>query len=177
MAADALGLPADLLDRLQGVPDDEPEHPRQDREDGRQAGNPITAAASIDSWTSSMDTATYTAAGPSEVATVSAATRKPSSASTPGSLAGDDDTPITGPALEQATAAALAHTGGGEVTETEVDDGADEVEVIRPDGTEVEVELDERFTVVGSETEADDDDDDDDDAAEDAAEADGQDTD
>src|SRR3970282_703194 len=38
---------------------------------------------------------------------------------------GDDDQPITGTALEKATEAALAHTGGGTVTETEIgDDGA-----------------------------------------------------
>ena len=37
--------------------------------------------------------------------------------------------PITGDALEQATAAALAHTGGGQVTETEVDDEESNYEV------------------------------------------------
>ena len=37
----------------------------------------------------------------------------------------DDDKPLTGAALDKATAAALEHTGGGTVTETEVgDDGA-----------------------------------------------------
>ena len=70
---------------------------------------------------------------------------------------GDDDQPITGPALEQATAAALAHTGGGTVTETEVgDDGAAySVEVRLDDGRQVEVNLDENFNVIGQ---ADDDD-------------------
>lgn len=75
---------------------------------------------------------------------------------------GDDDTPITGAALEQASAAALEHTGGGEVTETEVgdEDSYYEVEVTRPDGTKVDVQLDEDFKVVGSEDDSDDGEDD-----------------
>jgi uncharacterized membrane protein YkoI len=64
---------------------------------------------------------------------------------------GDDDQPLTGSALEQATAAALEHTGGGVVTETEVgDDGAAYgVEVRLDDGRQVEVNLDENFNVIG----------------------------
>jgi hypothetical protein len=63
----------------------------------------------------------------------------------------DDDRPLTGSNLERATAAALAHTGGGTVTETEVgDDGAAySVEVRLADGSQVEVNLDERFNVIG----------------------------
>lgn len=69
---------------------------------------------------------------------------------------GDDDatdTPITGSALERARAAALAHTGGGEVTGTEVGDEESlyEVEVTLDDGSQVDVQLDEGFEVVGSE--------------------------
>jgi uncharacterized membrane protein YkoI len=69
---------------------------------------------------------------------------------------GDDDAteqPITGDALDRATAAALAHTGGGEVTGTEVGDEESqyEVEVTLDDGSQVDVQLDERFNVVGSE--------------------------
>jgi uncharacterized membrane protein YkoI len=70
---------------------------------------------------------------------------------------GDDDdgtdSPITGSALARAKAAALAHTGGGAVTETEVGDEESlyEVEVTLPDGSQVDVQLDERFRVVGSE--------------------------
>jgi hypothetical protein len=66
---------------------------------------------------------------------------------------GDDDTPLTGSTLDQATAAALEATGGGTVTETEVgDDGAAYgVEVRLDDGTQVEVNLDERFEVIGQE--------------------------
>ena len=71
---------------------------------------------------------------------------------------GGDDAPdeaITGAALEQAEEAALAETGGGEVTETEVGDEESlyEVEVTLDDGTQVDVQLDENFDVVGSETE------------------------
>jgi uncharacterized membrane protein YkoI len=64
---------------------------------------------------------------------------------------GDDDKPLTGSALERATAAALEHTGGGVVTETEVgDDGAAYgVEVRLDDGRQVEVNLDENFNVIG----------------------------
>jgi uncharacterized membrane protein YkoI len=69
---------------------------------------------------------------------------------------GDDDatdTPITGSALAKAKAAALAHTGGGRVTETEVGDEESlyEVEVTLANGDQVDVQLDERFHVVGSE--------------------------
>ncbi len=86
---------------------------------------------------------------------------------------GDDDQPITGSAYDDAVAAALAHTGGGTVTETELGDGgaACEVEIRLDDGREVEVELDADFNVIGS---ADDDDgpggeDDDDEHADDGA--------
>ena len=70
---------------------------------------------------------------------------------------GDDDeqdTAITGPALERASDAALAETGGGEVTETEAGDeeSAYEVEVTLDDGTEVDVQLDEQFAVVSTST-------------------------
>jgi Peptidase propeptide and YPEB domain len=66
----------------------------------------------------------------------------------------DENTPaITGPALERASAAALEHTGGGRVTETEAGDeeGAYEVEVTLDDGRQVDVHLDERFRVTSSE--------------------------
>lgn len=64
-----------------------------------------------------------------------------------------DDAPLTGGAWERAVAAALEHAGGGTVTETEMDDDGAvyEVEVRRPDGSEVEVQLDRSFTVTGSE--------------------------
>jgi hypothetical protein len=66
---------------------------------------------------------------------------------------GDDDQPLTGTTLERATAAALDHTGGGTVIETEVgDDGAAYgIEIRLDDGSVVEVSLDENFRVVGGE--------------------------
>jgi uncharacterized membrane protein YkoI len=72
-----------------------------------------------------------------------------------GAAGGDDDAsdePIAGKALDRASAAALAETGGGKVTETEVGDeeGAYEVEVTRADGSQVDVHLDEDFNVLGS---------------------------
>ncbi len=67
---------------------------------------------------------------------------------------GDDgsDTPITGDALAKAKAAALAETGGGRVTGTEVGDEESyyEVEVTKADGSQVDVQLDTSFAVVGS---------------------------
>jgi hypothetical protein len=73
-------------------------------------------------------------------------------------LGGDDnEAPITGTALTRASDAALAHTGGGRVTETEVGDEESyyEVEVALPDGSQVDVQLDESFAVVGDEADED----------------------
>ena len=68
----------------------------------------------------------------------------------------DDDAterPISGDALEKAKAAALADTPG-RVTATEVGDEESyyEVEVTRPDGSQVDVQLDREFRVVSSAT-------------------------
>ena len=70
---------------------------------------------------------------------------------------GDDEQPITGSALDQASEAALNHTGGGRVTGTEVGDEESfyEVEVTRDDGSQVDVQLDEGFNVVGDEADDD----------------------
>jgi uncharacterized membrane protein YkoI len=81
---------------------------------------------------------------------------------------GDDDQPLTGSTYDRAVEAALEFTGGGTVTETEGgDDGAAYgVEVRLDDGTQVEVNLDENFNVIGQEQDDDgpnDDDSDDDD--------------
>lgn len=73
---------------------------------------------------------------------------------------GDDtETSITGAALEKASAAALAQTGGGRVTGTEVgdEDAYYEVEVTRADGSQVDVHLDTDFSVVGSQPDEEDD--------------------
>jgi uncharacterized membrane protein YkoI len=63
------------------------------------------------------------------------------------------DSPITGSALDSATAAALEHTGGGKVTGTEVGDEESyyEVEVTLDGGRQVDVQLDKSFNVVTSE--------------------------
>jgi hypothetical protein len=72
-----------------------------------------------------------------------------------GVIGDDDEAPIEGPALERASAAALEHTGEGHVSGTEVGDEESyyEVEVTLADGSEVDVQLDEDFNVVGSEAE------------------------
>lgn len=80
---------------------------------------------------------------------------------------GDDDDsqrPIPAGDREQAEEAALEETGGGRVTETEVDDEESkyEVEVTLDDGTQVDVQLDEDFNVVSSENDGHDDESDDD---------------
>jgi uncharacterized membrane protein YkoI len=73
-----------------------------------------------------------------------------------GAASGGDDNDggeqaITGTALDRASAAALKATGGGKVTETEVGDEESyyEVEVTRGDGSQVDVQLDRDFNVVG----------------------------
>ena len=70
----------------------------------------------------------------------------------------DNEQPITGSALVRASEAALAETGGGRVTETEVgdEDAYYEVEVTLPDGSEIDVHLDRSFAVVSSAADADD---------------------
>lgn len=72
-------------------------------------------------------------------------------------VAGDDDgreRPIPAAELERAERAALAETGGGSVTGTEVGDEESmyEVEVTLDDGSQVDVQLDANLEVVGSET-------------------------
>jgi uncharacterized membrane protein YkoI len=67
----------------------------------------------------------------------------------------DSEGSITGDALQKASQAALAHTGGGKVTDTEVSDEESyyEVEVTLANGDQVDVQLDENFKVVGSKNE------------------------
>jgi uncharacterized membrane protein YkoI len=68
------------------------------------------------------------------------------------------DQAITGSALDRASAAALKATGGGKVTGTEVSDEESyyEVEVTRADGSQVDVQLDRGFTVVGQQADRED---------------------
>jgi hypothetical protein len=62
----------------------------------------------------------------------------------------DNERPITGDALSKASAVALAHTGSGAVTGTEVgdEDGYYEVEVTLADGRQVDVHLDRAFNLL-----------------------------
>jgi uncharacterized membrane protein YkoI len=63
------------------------------------------------------------------------------------------DQAIGGSDLDKASAAALQHTGGGTVSDTEVGDEESyyEVEVTLDDGSQTDVQLDRSFNVVGSE--------------------------
>jgi hypothetical protein len=67
---------------------------------------------------------------------------------------GDSETPIPVPDVERASAAAIAHLGGGRVADTEIGDEESyyEVEVTFDDGRQVDVQLDEDFNVVGTES-------------------------
>lgn len=69
---------------------------------------------------------------------------------TPSAVAPDDNRGLLGETLAKASAAALTATGGGQITGTSGSDDADhvyEVDVIQPDGQDVTVELDAKFTV------------------------------
>ena len=69
---------------------------------------------------------------------------------------GDSEESVTGPAAQRAERVALALTGGGTSQGVERDDGgagAWEVEITRPDGTSVEVLLDEGYQLVAIEDE------------------------
>jgi len=64
-----------------------------------------------------------------------------------------DDGPITGDALEQASAAALEFVGQGQVTGTETGDEESyyEIEITLDDGSMIDVQLDEEFNVLNQE--------------------------
>jgi len=63
------------------------------------------------------------------------------------------DVPITGSALERASAAALAYIGEGRVTDSEIGDeeGYYEIEIRLNNGREADVHLDENFNVLSTE--------------------------
>ena len=68
---------------------------------------------------------------------------------------GDDDSSeqqATGAGIEKAKSVALDHTNGGRVSGTEVGDeeGYYEVEIIRDDGSQVDVHLDRDFNVLST---------------------------
>jgi uncharacterized membrane protein YkoI len=62
------------------------------------------------------------------------------------------DQPIVGTDLERASKVALDYMGGGRVTGTEIGDEESyyEIEVTGDDGTQVDVQLDKSFDVVGA---------------------------
>jgi hypothetical protein len=67
---------------------------------------------------------------------------------------GDDSSEqqATGPGIEKAESVALDHTNGGRVSGTEIGDeeGYYEVEIIRDDGSQVDVHLDREFNVLST---------------------------
>lgn len=67
---------------------------------------------------------------------------------------GGSEEKVTGPDADDAAAAAVKAVGGGTVTEVETQDGDGaglfEVEVMRDDGSQIEVHLDENFNEVGT---------------------------
>jgi hypothetical protein len=71
----------------------------------------------------------------------------------PGEDSREVEVPITGSALDEASAKAIAHIGEGRVTGTEVGDEESyyEIEVTLENGHQVDVQLDEDFNVVGTE--------------------------
>jgi hypothetical protein len=73
-------------------------------------------------------------------------------------VGGDSEERATGPDADRAAAAATRSVGGGRVTGVERDDeggGAWEVEVVRPDGSQVEVHLNDNFKQVGTQSDDD----------------------
>lgn len=72
-----------------------------------------------------------------------------------------EDAPITGSALEKASAAALEYIGQGQVTDTEIGDeeGYYEIEITLDNGQQVDVHLDENFNVLGHESDSEEEDD------------------
>lgn len=65
---------------------------------------------------------------------------------------GDAGEQATGPDIEEAKSAALDHTNGGRVTDTEVGDeeGYYEIEVTRDDGSQADIHLDRDLNVLGT---------------------------
>ena len=67
---------------------------------------------------------------------------------------GSDDEALSSGDRQKASAAALAYVGGGAVTDAERGDGDDQyeyqVEVTLPNGTDIDVELDDAFKVTNS---------------------------
>ncbi|MET0449746.1 MAG: PepSY domain-containing protein [Aeromicrobium sp.] len=71
-----------------------------------------------------------------------------------GACGGSDDDALSAADREKASTAAISYVGGGAVTDAERGDGDDpfayEVEVTLPNGTDIDVELDDSFSVTNS---------------------------
>ena len=71
-----------------------------------------------------------------------------------GACGGDDDEKLSSSDRDKASSAALTYVGGGAVTDAERGDGDDtyafQVEVTLPNGTDIDVELDDKFAVTNS---------------------------
>jgi uncharacterized membrane protein YkoI len=71
-----------------------------------------------------------------------------------GACGGSDDEALSSADRDKASAAALTYVGGGAVTDAERGDGDDkyayQVEVTLPNGTDIDVELDDSFAVTNS---------------------------
>jgi uncharacterized membrane protein YkoI len=69
-----------------------------------------------------------------------------------GSGEDSSESQATGPGIEKAKSIALDYTNGGHVTGTEIGDeeGYYEVEIIRDDGSQVDVHLDRDFNVLST---------------------------
>ena len=99
-----------------------------------------------------MQRSTKVLAGAAIAAAVAGGAGVAAAAGGPGDAVEGPDSGITGDALQQASAVALAEAGGGRVTGTEVGDEESfyEVEVTREDGSRIDVQLDQTFAVVGT---------------------------
>jgi uncharacterized membrane protein YkoI len=119
-----------------------------DSEDSKRKRRTIPAALALGA---------VLAVGVGGVAVAASATSADNPSENPAGEDADDaaegpDIPITGPDLDRASAVALEFTGEGRVTATEIEDEESyyEVEVTLDDGSEVDVQLDESFAVVGT---------------------------
>jgi len=103
----------------------------------------ILGAAAIAAAAAALGAGTANADGLATGSPVRTASAEPST---------DSETPITGDALAAASAAALATVPGGTVTDTEIGDeeGYYEIEVTLTDGRQVDVHLDEAFTLLAT---------------------------
>jgi hypothetical protein len=113
-----------------------------------QAGASVSATAPVVAQVGTVaDSAT--ASGVAKVETVADSALAPAAAP----AEDDSDTPIVGSELDRASEAAIAHMGGGRVTGTEIGDEESyyEIELTFDDGSQVDVQLDESFVVVGTE--------------------------